>query len=215
LHFDGGTFTVLGAPEAHHYVLGGEPTDPGAGTVLDYAELAAAFGTQVPTPERPAQSATILGPVQADGTIGGMAALPREATLWLSEGNSGIIITGYYTQVIDRGGADSYTLAPTLMRDVTLIDSQPSRINLPEATALTAVQVLAEGLALHLDGGIVTVLGAAEAHRYVLGSDPADPNAGTVLTGAELAAAFAETHSAASLQTLGDPGAWLSDGMML
>ncbi|MBK5970049.1 MULTISPECIES: PKD domain-containing protein [Thiorhodovibrio] len=78
LSLPGGTLRLLGLPQAHSYVFGGDPDNPAAGTPLNHTALAQALGTAVPAPgSAEPHQATILGAVQANGTIAGDPGLSQ------------------------------------------------------------------------------------------------------------------------------------------
>ncbi|MBK5969232.1 MULTISPECIES: hypothetical protein [Thiorhodovibrio] len=171
LSLPGGTLRLLGAPEASRYVFGGDPDDPAAGTALSFTELAHALGTTVPAPGRnEPHQASISGTVQADGTIAGGPG----RTHYLDHGDSRLVVDGGDERIIDFGGADTYQLPPELTRDVTLIDNQVSRIELPEDTAISSAHFLADGLAMTIQDHTVTLLGAPQTFMYMLGEAELD-----------------------------------------
>ncbi|WPL11491.1 FG-GAP-like repeat-containing protein [Thiorhodovibrio litoralis] len=168
LSLPGGTLTLLGAPEAHSYVFGGDPDDPEAGTLLTYTELAHVLDTTVPAPgSTEPHQANVSGAVQADGTIAGGPGRIR----YLDDGDTSLVIDSGDSLIIDFGGADSYQLQSELSRDVTLVDNQVSQVYLPEDAAITSARFLTDGLALTIQGHTVTLLGAPETFHYILGEE--------------------------------------------
>lgn len=67
---NGFTVTFIGNPSLFSFVFGGTPLDPTFGTSKTFAETAAAFGTTIPNPGEPINSATITGAVNEQGTVG-------------------------------------------------------------------------------------------------------------------------------------------------
>ena len=67
---NGNVLTLLGNVANFTFVFGGDPIDPTLGTEQTFSETAQAFGTSVPAPGDPANSATNTGAVQSDGSIG-------------------------------------------------------------------------------------------------------------------------------------------------
>ncbi|MBV5308961.1 SwmB domain-containing protein, partial [Chromatium okenii] len=122
-----------------------------------------------------------------------------------------INIDGGVTEYNDFGGADTYTILPSLSADVTITDNQASTINLPEGLTVAAARFLSNGVQFDVNGHTVTFIGDPANFTYTFGGTPLDLAAGTDLTFAATAAAFGTTVPAADATT---PNAAIKTGVI-
>jgi hypothetical protein len=138
------------------------------------------------------------------------------STLYLDQRSLNINIDGYWSQSLDFGGEDTYTLLPHLRQDVRIVDNQASLINLPAGLVITAARFSSDGLELTINDFRVTLLGDPAANTYVMGGTPVDLAAGEALDYAALAEAFGtsipDLGSAPNLAT--NTGVVQSDGSL-
>lgn len=118
-----------------------------------------------------------------------------------------LVIDGGVTTITDaNGGADTYTISPTLSADVTINDTDGATIILPNGLDVSAATFASTGLELTVNGFTVTILAGtnaeADLNTFIFGGNPLDPTVGTPLTFEETASAF----GAASPDTLGASG---------
>jgi len=118
------------------------------------------------------------------------------ATQVLDNLNSNIVVDGQIDDYVDFGGTDAYTLAPQIDRDITINDSDESNVyRLPEGFAVDSATFTSNGLRLTTnaeteDEATITLLGSLDNDQFIFGGDPLQPDAGTALSFAELAAAM-------------------------
>ncbi len=142
--------------------------------------------------------------------------------------NENLNIDGAITSIADvngndpLGGKDTYTILPNIQNNVLVTENDGAVINLPTNLQIEAITFSATGVQLTVDGNTITINTASNEEAdllcFVFGGTPLDPNAGTMLTFEETAAAF----GAASPDTLalgenssGTPGFISDDGTVL
>lgn len=76
---NGFTVTFIGDPASFSFVFGGTPINPAAGTAKTFEDTAAAFGTSIPAPGSPLNTATKTGPVTETG-VGPAGSEPTPPT---------------------------------------------------------------------------------------------------------------------------------------
>lgn len=122
----------------------------------------------------------------------------------LDSGQSNINIDGGTTQFTDFGGADTYTILPSLSANVEIIDNNPSTILLPANLDVTETKFLSNGVIFTINGFTVTLLGTPADFSFIFGGTPLDANAGTSQTFEQTAVSFGTTVPA--------PGAPINTG---
>lgn len=110
----------------------------------------------------------------------------------------------------DFGGADFYTILPTVSDDVTIRDNSGGTLYLPDGLTVSDVAFLSSGFQFTVNGNTVTLLGDPGAFTFVMGGSPFD-GGGTPLNFDATAAAFGtavpNAGEAANRGTAGTVGA--------
>lgn len=185
---NGNTVTLLGNPSLFTFIFGGTPLDPTAGTPQTFVQTAAAFGTNIPSPGAAPNSATNVGEVRPDGSVGTGTMPPPEpeATFTLSadassvsEGATATFLLS--TTNVSAGTELAYTITGVSAADV-LGDLNGTVTVGVGGSANISVEIVAdqltegsETLMLSLDNGqasastVVLDTSVASANSYVSG----------------------------------------------
>lgn len=97
---------------------------------------------------------------------------------------------GRMVKRLDYGGEDWYTILPSLVGDLLIVDRQESEFHLPVGITVEETLFAADGVRFTLDELEVTFLGEIASSAFILGGEPLDPNGGRRLDFVGLAAVF-------------------------
>ncbi|SHI06908.1 leishmanolysin-related zinc metalloendopeptidase [Marivita hallyeonensis] len=123
---NGNTVTLIGNPALYTFVFGGTPLDPTAGTPQTFFETATAFGTSVPGPGAGPNSASNVGEVREDGSVGvgPMPPVEPQETYVLTADTASVSegATATFTLIttnVDPGTDIAYTLTGISAADIS------------------------------------------------------------------------------------------------